>query len=124
MGVALGSSYLANTPNINTLSTKPIASGPIFSQLGDAKSSFMNFDATSKSKNTTNTAILASSRQPHQNNKIQHSKSVSSCVFGTARNELIYRTQLQQQQQRSNLAKSSFLQETKFIPRSEESPSQ
>ena len=125
----LGTSGLANTTTINTLSTKPIASGSTMSsQLGDIKSSFLNFDSstTVKPNEMTKPAIVttASSRQPHQNNKIQHSKSVSSCVFGTARNELIYRTQLQQQQQRSNLAKSSFLQETKFIPRSEESQSQ
>ena len=123
---ALGSSGLANTTTINTLSTKPIASG---SQLGEVKSSFLNFDSSKNmsSYDKTKTAIVASasSRQPHQNNKIQHSKSVSSCVFGTARNELIYRTQLQhqQQQQRSNFAKSSFLQDTNRI-RSEESQNQ
>ena len=128
---ALGSSGLANTTTINTLSTKPIASGSTMSsQLGEVKSSFLNFDSSKNlnSNEKTKTAIVtsASSRQPHQNNKIQHSKSVSSCVFGTARNELIYRTQLhhQQQQQRSNLAKSSFLQDTSLIQRREGSQDQ
>ena len=131
---ALGTSGLANTTTVNTLSTKPVASG-LNSQLrGDIKSSFLNFDPSStndaRSNDITKTAMLAtaaSSRQQqplHQNNKIQHSKSVSSCVYGTARNELIYRTQLQQQQHRSNLAKSSFLQDTKLPGRSEESQSQ